>query len=168
MIEQTNGSPTKERRRQNGGVFAELIRRDPEGHSLIKRYRAVWECPLDAYKDFGLINAQEYRAGLKFRRIYYATVICRAINDHERVFGGDTQVANHERALKSAFQILPSHDKEAVIDICGHNQPARSPRMLDALKKGLGHLALKWNMVAIEVCEHKRNEKENFLALDVQ
>ena len=150
-------APTKERCRQNGGLYAEIIRRDPsEGHQLIKRYRAVWECPLDAYRDFGLINAREYETGMKFRRIYYSAVMCREVNEREAIWGGDVRVTSVEKQLRSALKILPSNDRVAVIDVCGHNQPAMDSKRLDALKKGLGHLALSWNRAAIEVCEHKR------------
>src|ERR1700677_3960575 len=101
-------APTKERRRQNGGVYAEIITKDAKGYSLIKRYRAVWECPLDAYRDLGVINTQEHKAGLKFRRLYYATVICRAVNDRGSRVEGDNQVDKFERQLRSAIQVLPT------------------------------------------------------------
>jgi len=34
-----------------------------------------------------------------------------------------------------------------------------SPKALESLRKGLGHLAMHWHMMAIEVCEHKKIEK---------
>jgi hypothetical protein len=147
--------PTKERRSQNGGVYVEVIRRDPKGHSLIKRYRAVWECPLDAYRDLGVINSQEHKAGLKFRRLYYATVICRAVNDRGTRPEGDNQVDKFEKQLRSAIQTLPPPSKETVIAVCGHNQVFWSSQALEKLRKGLGHLALNWHRTAIEVADHK-------------
>src|ERR1700722_12884376 len=108
MIEPNNEnpSPTNERLQQNGGVFAELVR-DEEKNAPVKRYRATWECPLDAYRDFGLINAKEYKAGLEFRRIYYATVMCRKMNEHGLVSDEDMQVAKLEGVLKSALRQMP-------------------------------------------------------------
>src|SRR6202044_1104230 len=74
--------PTKERRRQNGGVFSEVIDRDANGKVFMKRYRAVWECPLDVYRDQKVINDREYRAGLRFHEAYYGAVICRKHQFH--------------------------------------------------------------------------------------
>ncbi len=48
------GMPTKERHYQNGGVTFDVI--DHDHKILVKRYRAVWECPLDAYMEQGAIS----------------------------------------------------------------------------------------------------------------
>ena len=61
----------------------------------------------------------------------------------------------NEKLIRDAQRTLSPHNMWAVIDICGYDQPAKDATMLDKLKKGLGHLAVRWNMAAIEVCEHK-------------
>src|SRR5580698_4089668 len=70
-------SPTEERRRQNGGVTSELIGRDASGKALVNRYRAVWESPLDMYRDTKLISASEHKAGEQFKNAYFSAVITR-------------------------------------------------------------------------------------------
>ncbi len=150
-------SPTKERRLQNGGVVMETIERNTHGKTLINRYRAAWECPLDAYRALKLIGEPEYRAGLRFHRAYYGAVLCRreefrpTSSDHASM-----EPTMSDKLLNQAHKAIPPEDLGAVIDVCGHSKPAWNPRALEKLRKGLGHLALRWNMAAIEVCEYKR------------
>ena len=150
-------SPTKERRRQNGGVVMETVERDAHGRELINRYRAAWECPLDAYRDLNVIGEPEYRAGLRFHRAYYGVVFGRRYDFKPTNNYLSTMEPNmSERLLKQAYDTLPTDELGAVIDVCGHGERIWNPRALDKLRKGLGHLAIRWHMTAIEVCEHKR------------
>lgn len=150
-------TPTKERRRQNGGVICETIRGNARNGSFIKRYRAVWESPLDAYRAHGVINRAEYRAGQRFHRAYYGVVLCRRADyrpvSREQASWARTRI---EKLLNLARKIIAAEDLCAVIDICGHSRPARNPRALASLKRGLGDLAMRWHMATIEVCEHKK------------
>jgi len=145
-------APTKERRRQNGGVFAEIINKDPKGNALLKRYRAVWECPLDAYKDIGIINAAQHKAGLEFRKAYYASVVCKTVNDRMSEEQLNREVSKLERVLRAAFKELSPTHTESVIDACGHNLLVTDAVKLERLKIGLGKLTKLWNLTAQEVC----------------
>jgi len=141
----TGATPTKERRRQHGGVTFDVIDRDYHNKILVRRYRAVWECPLDAYVDKGAISVSEHWAGLKFREAYFQAVLCKAaICDRIRKYTPDIGYSPGERVLKEAYRALSHEYKGAVVDICGHDQPARDMAKLDRLKKGLGQLAELW------------------------
>lgn len=149
--------PTKERHQHSGGVMAEAIELDGQGKTLMHRYRAVWNCPLDAYKDMNVISEPEYQSGLRFRQAYYRAVLSRRAG-YERLNNhlADTSLTPSERLLKDAYRIIPSYNKGTVIDICGHDQPAETMDALEKLRKGLGHLAVAWHSAAIETCEHRR------------
>lgn len=145
-------APTNERHLQNGGLIKEVIPGSGRLGHFIKRYRAVWECPLDAYRDNGVINREEYRAGRRFHRAYYGVVLlrrrdCRPISA-EHATWKETAV---EKLLKLSRQIVAPEDLNAVIEICGHSQPARNSRALVCLKRGLGDLASQWHLAAAEV-----------------
>lgn len=151
--------PTKERQHQNGGVFSEIVECDVNGKALIKRYRAVWECPLDAYRDRKILTGPEHLAGLRFRKAYYKAILSRrATSERLRPYSLRPSVGltTSEKILKEAYQTLPPYNKGIIIDICGHDLPARDQATLDKLKEGLGHLALRWHMASIEVCKRKR------------
>jgi len=147
--------PTKERFRQNGGLVPEAIASDSSGTS-VDRYRAVWECPLDAYRDRSILTEPEYRAGLRFREAYHKAVLSRRAS-FERLnrYPTTTGLSRSERLVRDANSAVSPYNMGVVIDICGYDRPAKDTAMLDKLKKGLGHLAVRWNMAAIEVCEHK-------------
>lgn len=149
--------PTKERHQHNGGVMTEAIALDSEGKALMHRYRAVWECPLDAYKDKKIITEPEYLSGLGFRKAYYRAVLSRRTG-YERLNTSpmDTSLTPSERILRDAYRILPFYNKGTIIAICGHDQPAQTMDALEKLRKGLGHLAVAWHSAAIETCEHRR------------
>ena len=148
-------TPTKERRRQNGGVVAETIAQEGSGKALFNRYRAVWECPLDAYRDFRVITKLEHLAGIRFREAYHRAVLSRpAIRERLNNYPTSTRLTMSEKLLNDAYSTLPPYNKRVIIDICGHDLLAQDGKRLNALKKGLGHLALRWHMAAIEVCEH--------------
>ncbi len=144
--------PTKERHQHNGGIIAEVTELDNQGKALMHRYRAVWECPLDAYKDKKIITEPEYLSGLRFRQAYYRAVLSRRAG-YERLNAApmDTSLTPSERILRDAYKILPSYNKGAVIDICGHDRYAESEKEVKALRNGLGRLARCWHMAAIEV-----------------
>lgn len=149
-------TPTKERHRQNGGLIAEVVPGSRRPGHFIKRYRAVWECPLDAYYDNGVINRAEYRAGRRFHRAYYGVVLLRRRDFRPtceaHALWKETAV---EKLLKLARKIVAPEDLNAVIAICGHSQPARNQRALSCLKRGLGDLASQWHLAAREVCERR-------------
>jgi len=152
----TGETPTKERRRQNGGVIAEVVDRDADGRIFIKRYRAVWECPLDAYLDYRVITEPEHKAGLLFRGAYLSAILSRRAA-YERL---DKNAAyqdpiQSERMLKEAYRTLSSHYKAAIIDICGHDLPARDMVKLGRMKKGLGQLADLWKATAEKVFDRR-------------
>jgi hypothetical protein len=149
----TGITPTVERCRQNGGVRAEAIN---EGGVRTIRYRAVWQCPLDAYRYLNLIDRAEYKAGLKFHRAYYGAVVC---TPHDfRPTGqraAERKPTKSDLLLRKVYEVLPMEDLGVVIDICGHSNPARNQRTLEILKRGLGNLAAHWKMAANEVCKRK-------------
>lgn len=148
-------APTKERRRQNGGVVAETIYQDANGKALIKRYRAVCECVLDAYLRRKAISEPQHRAGLRFRRAYYRAILSRgAAYERLRKASPPLGFTHSERMLKQAYRTLSPQYKGAVIDICGHDQPAQDMAKLDRLQKGLGQLAGIWQTVEAEIFGH--------------
>ncbi len=150
-------SPTPERHRHNGGVIATALGLAADGKTFTNEYRAVWECPLDAYKDLNVISESEHQAGLRFRHAYHRAVLSRHAT-FERLNSRpiDTRLTPSERLLKDAYTKIPSYNKGTIIDICGHDQPARDMDALEKLRKGLGHLAVAWHSAAIEVTEHKQ------------
>jgi len=150
----TGITPTKERQFHNGGVIQETIL---QGETPISRYRAAWECPLDAYFGQNLISKAEFRAGLRFHRAYYGAVLCRRIE--MRPTGSEQaniESSKSDELLKEAYETLPFGTLGTVVDVCGHSKPLYSPRALETLRKGLGQLAIHWHMAEIEVCEHKQ------------
>jgi len=154
----TGVAPTQERHNHNGGVTFENIPVD-DGPVLIRRYRAVWECPLDAYKDLGLIDEAAHRAGLQFHEAYYGTILngrldLRPVSEEQAAKCPNER----ERHFKEARKALPADELKAVIDVCGHNMHIWKPSALEKLHRGLGRLALEWHTNAIEVCEHKRKD----------
>lgn len=155
FIARMGQAPTSERRRQNGGVFAEIIDRDARGRILMRRYKAVWECPLDAYLDHGAISPAEHQAGLKFRRAYFSAVLCKRAA-YERK-GCNTpfiiiRPTSSERTLREAYRAVSTYSIGAIIDICGLDQPAKDREKLERLRKGLGQLSALWGMAGAEVC----------------
>lgn len=146
--------PTKERHQHSGGVTADAVELDNQGKALMYRYRAVWDCPLDAYKDMNVITEPEYQSGLRFRQAYYRAVLSRRagyerLNSHP----ADTKLTPSERVLRDAYRIIPSYNKGTIIDICGHDRPAQNEKEVKALRNGLGQLVQCWHMVAIEVTQ---------------
>jgi hypothetical protein len=153
----TWATPSKERRNQNGGLIWKAIPSSIRPGQTIRRYRAVWESPLDAYRAHGVISIAEYRAGLRFHRAYYGVVLCRRPDyrptGEEQAAWKETTV---EKLLKLARRIIAPEDLNAAVEICGHSQPARNPRALTCLKRGLGDLASQWDGAAKELCEQKK------------
>ncbi len=147
-----DAAPTKERRRQQGGVRTEVIVQDKHGKALMHRYRAVWECPLDVYKDKKIITEPEYQSGLRFREAYHRSVLSRRAG-YERLnnFPNDMRLTPGERLVKDAYRILSSHHMGAVIAICGHGQPAKDEQELKVLRGSLGRLARCWQLAAAAV-----------------
>ena len=149
-------APTPERRRQNGGVYHDAVEWDVDGKTLITRYRAVWSCPLDAYRDSKFITGAEHLAGAIFHQAYYRTVLS-PLARRERISGHTItgRPTKSHYILRHAFRTLSPFARKAVIDICGHEEPARDERKLHALKQGLAQLAHSWNTAALEVTGHR-------------
>lgn len=147
-------APTPERRKQHGGVITEVVDRDISGKVLVKRYRAAWECPLDAYRNKGLIGQKEYAAGLIFRQAYFSSVLSKAAAYSRTAIASNTRLSIGEKILRAAYRKLSPHNKGSIIDICGHDLPAQDYVKLDRLKNGLGELAELWQAAAKEVCDH--------------
>jgi len=146
----------EERFHQNGGLISEPMAWDSSGRPLIARYRAAWECPLDAYRDRKALTEPEYRAGLHFRQAYYKAVRSRRAHiERLKPYPATTDLTMSEKLVKDAYDTLSPRHMGVVIDICGYDQPARDNAMLDSLRKGLGHLAVRWRTAAIEACEHQ-------------
>src|SRR4029079_5450248 len=106
-------------------VISEIIDRDANGKVLIKRYRAVWECPLDAYLGRRAISEPEHRAGLKFRRAYHRAVLSRSAA-YRRLNNSSTNTGptSSDKLLKQAYRTLSPYYKGTIIDICGYDQRA--------------------------------------------
>lgn len=147
-------APTKERRRQNGGVIKEIAKDNANG-KIIRRYRAACECPLDAYLSADLITKAEHRVGIGFRRAYYGAVISRP-TDSRPVSNEEAakEPTMYENALDKAYSILPSDEMTAVISVCGFSEHTWNPQAYEKMRKGLGHLAVQWNLAAFETCGH--------------
>ncbi len=153
-----NGTaPTKERRDRNGGVTSEAVAWDGHGKAFIDRYRANWECPLDAYRDLKILNGQQYRAGMRFRQAYHHAVLSRrATRERLSRYPTTTELTMSEKLIKDACAALSPHNRKIVTDVCGHDAVIWSPQALETLKRSLGNLAVHWMAAAIEVCEHAR------------
>ncbi len=145
-------APTPERHNHNGGVISEAIAWDRYGEPMLKRYRAVWECPLDIYKSLNFISKAEHAAGIRFRRTYYHAILCRGTGyGHGNTHAELTKPTPSERLLSEAYEAIPAQARETVIGICGHNRLAYDQRSIGLLRDGLGHLALRWQSAAFEV-----------------
>lgn len=146
-------TPTKERCRQHGGVRTETLCR---GNVRILRFRAVWECPLDAYHDLKVIDGAEYKAGLRFHKAFYDAVACKRPDFRPTSLeDAEMKPTRNERLLKKVLNILPPDDRRTIIDVCGYSRQVRDERALNLLKRGLGHLVTYWNLAANEVCKRK-------------
>ena len=156
-------TPTQERFRQNGGVICENIQSEPRRGNPLKRYRAVWECPLDAYHARGILNRSEYRAGLRFHRAYYAVALCRKHDTHRPASREEASIGNSriDKLLTLARKIVAPGDLGTVINICGHSKPAQFQRDLVFLKRGLGALVQRWHLAAHEVCEPRSDDRSS-------
>ena len=146
-------APTKERHQQRGGVIAETITIACRRPVQVCRYRAVWDCPLDAYRNMQEITPQEYQAGLQFRQAYQHAVFSRNA-EYERLnryTDLNTEATPNERLLNDGLRALPPYNAGTVIDICGHDRFAKSQLEIKTLRAGLGRLAECWGMAASEI-----------------
>jgi len=142
---------TPERRRHNGGVKAEIVDRDISDQILIKRYKAVWECPLDTYLERNVISAPEHKAGLKFRHAYFRAVLGIRVDDLGTGCRGDVEITalmpiHSERLLNDAFAVLSPKQKAIVIDVCGHDEVAGDTPRMKTLHRGLEKLCDLWKI----------------------
>ena len=155
VLKQSNNvTPTKERYQHNGGVKKEIIESDNENNPIAVRYKAVWECMLDVYKDFGLINNKEHKTGIEFRRVYYdAAQACNVDMLPTTEEQSLEEPTTSETKLKQAYDTLPSDEMNVVVNVCGNNFHIRNSRAHEKLRKRLGHLAIAWHSAAIEITE---------------
>lgn len=142
-------SPTPERRAQNGGVAKEVTARDCRGNALMVRFKAVAECPLDAYFQRGHLTEAEYKASMKFRHAYLRAILQVRVQDVESGSRGDHEMAalmpiHSERVLKEACEVLSTAQKAVVISVCGHDEWAGGFYKLQTLHRGLEKLADLW------------------------
>ena len=160
-VQSTNVKPTKERHQHNGGVDEEVVAWDSEGNPIATRFRAVWECPLDAYRDFGLISKVEHKAGIEFKRVYYNAVLASQIDILPTTEAEvSKKPTRSETKLKQAYDAVPSKEMEVIVTVCGNNFHIQSATAYEKLRKGLGHLAVAWCSADIEVTEpHYRKNK---------
>ena len=138
-------TPTRERRHHNGGVVSEIIDRDVSGNILIKRYKSVWDCPLDAYLDRAVISESEHEAGYKFRYAYFRAVLGIRVADVGSGNKGDPEMAflnplYSTRLLNEAYEALSPKQAAIIINVCGHDEVAGDTDRLQTLRRGLKKL----------------------------
>lgn len=143
--------PSPERQFRNGGVVSEIVDRDVSDKILIRRYKAVWECPLDTYLARSAISEPEHRAGLKFRHAYFRAVLGIKVDDIGSGSEGDREMAYltpiySQRLLRDAYEALSRHQKAIVINVCGHDQVAGETAKLKTLHRGLEKLCEVWKI----------------------
>ena len=144
-------TPTPERRHHNGGVVSEIVDRDISDKILIRRYKAVWECPLDTYLERNAISEPEHRAGLKFRHAYFRAILGIKVDDIGSGSEGDREMAYltpiySQRLLQDAYEALSPQQKAIVINVCGHDQVAGETARLKTLHRGLERLCEVWKI----------------------
>jgi hypothetical protein len=144
-------SPTIERTRHLGGTRIEIIDRDLSGHTLIRRHKAAWECPLDAYFERGVLSQSEHQAGHKFRRAYIRAVMRVRTDDSSGGAHGDRQMAAvmpiySEQLLKAAYATLSTQQRAIIINVCGHDEVAGHSARLKTLHRGLERLCALWDL----------------------
>lgn len=128
----------------------------------MQRYRAVRECALDIYLESRLINRIQHRAGLRFREAYHRTASCRTTEINRNGIyenhsdATDERLTMSENLIRQARNELNPENWHVVEDVCGLNRILYSPRAYEALRKGLGHLAVEWNMAAVALCNHRK------------
>jgi hypothetical protein len=147
--------PTPERRRHNGGVACENVDRDVNGRVLVKRYKSVWDCPLDAYRSRDVITETEHHAGLKFRYAYFRAVLGIRVEDIGSGSKEDTEMAflspiYSERLLNEAYEALSPKQKDIVIDVCGHDECAGETAKLKTLHRALEKLCEIWEINGLD------------------
>ena len=152
-------APTRERQFQNGGVRVETVAKGIHGKALVNRYNAVHECALDVYLERKIITRPQYRAGLRFREAYHRSITCRTAERNRLGLYSDNtndkRLTMSEKLIRQAHNTLDSSEMGTVIDVCGNGHLTWNPKALEKLRKGLGHLSVKWQGVAVEICEHK-------------
>ena len=142
---------TMERRRQLGGVVAEVIDRDLRGNPFMKRDRARCECVLDDYLYRLLLTLSEHEAGMKFRCAYLRGV-CRVMVDDPGTGGEyDPEMAMlivpiSEEILREAYKVLTKAQKEIMIRVCGHGEWAGGTDKLETLRRALERLVTLWKL----------------------
>jgi len=148
-------APTPERRFHNGGVVSEIVDRDISHSILVKRYKAAWECPLDAYLIRGAITEPEHRAGVKFRNAYLRAVLRLRIEDIGTGCRGSADMAAltpiySQRLLNDAYSALSTKQRAILISVCGHDEVAGATPRLKTLHRGLEKLCEVWKINKID------------------
>src|SRR5882672_6041097 len=132
-----NGAtPTKERHHRNGGVYSEVIDRDANGKVFMRRYRARWERPFDLYREMNLITEAQYRAGIKFHRVFYSAVMCRKA-EYKPVSESHPLLEQtmSDKLLKKAYDVVDSDDIDTVVEVCGFGGRIWNPAAYEKLRK---------------------------------
>jgi len=144
--------PSKERCRQQGGVVPEIIDRDYHDRIQVRRYKARYECVLDAYLKAKVITKAEHRAGIIFRRAYHnAVILRRKAYNHIGIRAMPDKPSHSDLVLREAYRTLSPHNKGAIIDICGFGHIIYDKAKIDCFKKGLEQLVLCWKDTADEI-----------------
>jgi hypothetical protein len=147
----TGETPTPERRLQHGGVSAEVIDRDNRGKVLMHRFKAIAECPLDAYWQRGHLTEAEYKAGTKFRHAYFRAILRIQVEDKGSGAHGDPEMSMiapiySEQILREAYVVLSPLQKAVIVAVCGHDEWAGGTPKIKTLHRGLERLVDLWKL----------------------
>ena len=147
---------TPERSAKCGGVAVTLAPDPASPRLFVGVLRARCECWLDRYRIKGLLADAEYKAGIKFRSAWLATIYglrtMQAATVHEWIDNGKAMsledrisyVTQAERIVREALPALSVAQKLAVIAVCGQDEALGDTYRVQTLGRGLGVLAALW------------------------
>ena len=140
---------TAERRRQLGGIIAEVVDRDLRGNPVIRRDRAVIECHLDIYKYREMISIPEHEAGTIFRKAYQRYVLRIKVDDDVQGGRADAEMAMlsipaSKKLLDQAHAALSLPQWMMVEAICGLDDTAGGTSRFETFRRGLEVLVDLW------------------------
>jgi hypothetical protein len=138
--------PTMERRQQLGGTEQEIVDRDYHGNILVLRYRAAYECMLDAYLLKGLIGKAAHEAGMRYRLAWLRVV--ERVKVEDRFASGVSMgteewlnaVTQSEKYLNEASAALTEPQKAIIMRVCVDDKRAGGTDALETLRRGLENL----------------------------
>lgn len=111
------------------------------------------ECRLDDLKVNGVIEHDQWRAGILFRRHWHAThaSVCKVASYGDRVSSSRafSVQAIEERstslqAIDQAMALLSDDERRVIVAVCGQDEPGRLRQRMGLLKDGLTKLADAW------------------------